>query len=118
MDGRTATDEMATKLSSGCSTIGASPCTSPMPWMSQCALDLERLRDAIELGEIGIGGFAAHDVVDEGAIDAGDLADLRGVETELPAPGLEAVGNGVAHWHPRNCGPCGPTGIDSSCMID
>ena len=29
------------------------------------ALDLERLRHAIELGQIGIGGFAAHDVVDE-----------------------------------------------------
>ena len=49
------------------------------------------------LVEIGVGGFAAHDVVDEGAVDAGDLADLRGIETELSAAGLEAVGHGVAH---------------------
>src|SRR5262245_46530422 len=61
------------------------------------ALDLERLRHAIKLGQIGVGGFAAHDVVDKGAVDAGDLTDLRGVETELSAASLEAVGNGVAH---------------------
>ena len=83
------------------------------------ALDLERLRHAIELGEVGVGGFAAHDVVDEGAVDAGDLADLRGVETELSAAGLEAVGHGVAHRRlPKNCGVCGPTGIDSSIILD
>jgi len=49
------------------------------------ALYLDRLRQTIELGEIGVGGFAAHDVVDKGAVDAGDLAGLRGVEAELPA---------------------------------
>src|SRR6478735_10476075 len=61
------------------------------------ALDLEHLRHALELGQIGIGGFAAHDVVDEGAVDAGDLANLRGTETKLSATSLEAVGHAVAH---------------------
>ena len=32
------------------------------------ALDLERLR-AIEFGEVWVGEFAAHDVVDEGAVE-------------------------------------------------
>jgi hypothetical protein len=51
------------------------------------ALDLERLRQAVELGEIGVRGLAAHDVVDEGSVDAGDLAGLRRIETELSAAG-------------------------------
>jgi hypothetical protein len=61
------------------------------------ALDLEHLRHQVELGQVGIGRSPAHDVVDEGAVDAGDLADLRGIEAELLAAGLEAVGHRVAH---------------------
>jgi hypothetical protein len=56
MEGLTATDEIVTKLSSGCSTIGASPCTSLMPWMSQLrvgqALKVERNPTPI-VGEFG-----------------------------------------------------------------
>ena len=61
------------------------------------ALDLEHLGDAIEALEVGMLRASAHDVVDEGTVDFGELGDLAGVQAQLLAAGPEPVGQRGGH---------------------
>ena len=61
------------------------------------ALDLEHLRHMIEALEVRVLRAPAHDVVDERAVDAGELGHLAGVHPQLLAAGLEPLGHRGAH---------------------
>ena len=73
------------------------------------AIDLQRVGDQLQPLEVRVLRAPAHDVVDERAVDTGELGDVRGVDAELPGPRLQPVGDGVAH---RLVPPCGLRGLD------